>query len=67
MRVTRSEARIYPTVTFGPQPSKYIPRLQSDPALQVFELVEVKTDFEFLLNSNSFLRVRRRRGVGFAT
>jgi hypothetical protein len=29
MRVTRGEARIYPTVTFEAQPSEYIPMLQS--------------------------------------
>jgi hypothetical protein len=60
MRVTRGEARIYPTVTFEAQPSKYVPMLRSDPALQKFNLEEIKTDFEFLVNSNSFLRVRRR-------
>ena len=60
MRVTRGEARIYPTVTFEAQPSEYIPMLRSDPALKRFEFAEVETDFEFLVNSNSFLRVRRR-------
>lgn len=59
MRVTRSEARIYPTVTFEAQPSEYIPMLQSDPTLQVFEFKEIKTDFEFLVNSNSYLQVTR--------
>src|SRR6266478_4404060 len=59
MRVTRGEARIYPTVTFEAQPTKYLPLLGSDPALKHFELMEIKTDFEFLVNSNSFLRVRR--------
>jgi hypothetical protein len=59
MRVTRGEARIYPTVTFEAQPSKYLPLLESDPALKGFDLAEVKTDFEFLVNSNSFLRIRR--------
>jgi hypothetical protein len=59
MRVTRGEARIYPTVTFEAQPSEFIPMLQSDPVLQPFEFMEIKTDFEFLVNSNSFLRVRR--------
>ena len=58
MRVTRDEARIYPTVTFEAQPSEYIPMLRSDPSLQHFEFTEIKTDFEFLVNSNSFLRVR---------
>ena len=59
MRVTRGEARIYPTVTFEAQPSEYVPMLRSDPALERFDLQEIKTDFEFLVNSNSFLRVRR--------
>jgi hypothetical protein len=58
MRVTRDEARIYPTVTFEAQPSEYVPMLQSDPALNGFQFTEIKTDFEFLLSSNSFLRVR---------
>jgi hypothetical protein len=61
MRVTRGEACIYPTVTFEAQPSEYLPRLRSDPVLQRFDLMEIKTDFEFLVDSNSFLRVRRRR------
>ena len=57
MRVTRGEARIYPTVTFEAQASEYIPMLRSDPALQFFEFTEIETDFEFLVNSNSYLRV----------
>jgi hypothetical protein len=59
MRVTRGEARIYPTVTFEAQPSEYIPMLRSDPTLQRFEFTEIKTNFEFLVNSNFFLRIRR--------
>jgi ubiquinone/menaquinone biosynthesis C-methylase UbiE len=59
MRVTRDEARIYPTVTFEAQPSEYIPTLQSDPALKAFEFTRIETDFEFLVNSNSFLCVKR--------
>jgi len=59
MRVTRDEARIYPTVTFEAQPSEYIPMLRSDPVLQYFAFTETKTDFEFLVNSNSFLKVMR--------
>ena len=57
MRVTRGEARIYPTVTFEAQPSQYVPTVQSDPALQSLVFTEIKTDFEFLVNSNSYLRV----------
>jgi hypothetical protein len=59
MGVTRGEARVYPTVTFEAQPSEYVPILRSDPALKRFEFAEIKTDFEFLVNSNSFLRVTR--------
>jgi len=59
MRVTRCEARIYPTVTFEAQPSEYIPMLKSDPSLKAFEFKEIATDFEFLVNSDSYLRVSR--------
>jgi hypothetical protein len=59
MRVTRDQARIYPTVTFEAQPSEYVPMLRADPALEPFAFTEIKTDFEFLVNSNSFLRVTR--------
>ena len=59
MRVTGGEARIYPTVTFEAQPSEYVPMLQSDPVLQAFKFTEIKTDFEFLLKSNWYLRVTR--------
>ena len=58
MRVTRGEARIYPTVTFEAQPSEFIPTLRADAALQSFAFAQIKTDFEFLVNSNSFLKVR---------
>jgi hypothetical protein len=57
MRVTRGEARIYPTVTFEARPTEYVPMLRSDPELKQFAFTEVKTDFEFLVNSNSFLKV----------
>jgi len=33
--------------------------LQSDAVLQAFEFTEIETDFEFLVNSNSYFRVRR--------
>jgi len=59
MRVAGGEARIYPTVTFEAQPSGYIPMVRADPALRQFDFTEVKTDFEFLANSNSLLRVTR--------
>ncbi len=57
MRVTRGEVRVYPTVTFEAEPSSYLEKLRNDAALAHFTFEEVKTDFEFLLNSNSFLRI----------
>jgi hypothetical protein len=57
MRVTRGEART--TVTFEAKPSELVPMLRADPTPQRFAFTEVKTDFEFLLNSNSFQRVSR--------
>lgn len=60
MRVTRGEARIYPTVTFEGVKSHYLPRLTADPALRHLEFTEISTDFEFLVNSNSYLRIRHR-------
>lgn len=60
MRVTRGEARIYPTVTFEATPSTFIERLKSEPSLQEFAFEIVPTDFEFLVGSNNYLRVCRR-------
>lgn len=60
MRVTRGEARVYPVVTFEAKRSGYLDRLREDPALQQFGFEEVRTDFEFLLNSNCYLRISRR-------
>ena len=59
MRVTQGEARIYPTVTFEAQSSEYVSMLESDPGLQAFEFTEIETNFEFLVNSNSYLKVTR--------
>jgi SAM-dependent methyltransferase len=57
LRVTRKEIRIYPLVTFEAEPSSYLQRLRKEPefANNTFEIVP--TQFEFLANSNSFLRV----------
>jgi len=60
MRVTRGEARLYPIVTFEAQRSSYLDRLKADADLRQFGFEEVRTDFEFLLNSNFYLRVFRR-------
>jgi hypothetical protein len=60
MRVTRGETRIYPTVTFEAHESAYVRQLMNDSSLARFQFEIVKTDFEFLLNSNCFLRVTHR-------
>jgi ubiquinone/menaquinone biosynthesis C-methylase UbiE len=57
MRVTKSEARIYPIVTFEAEKSSYIEKLQRDPTLNHLKFQIVRTDFEFLVNSNYFLRI----------
>lgn len=60
MRVTKDEARIYPTINFEGEPSEYVARLQFDPACGKFAFSIVRTDFEFLVGSNCFLRVTHR-------
>jgi hypothetical protein len=61
MRLTRGEARFYPLVSFEAKRCEYLDRLKNDPALNDLEFEEVRTDFEFLVNSNWYLRVRHRR------
>ena len=60
MRVTRSEARLYPVVTFEAVRCSYLDRLKQDGELRHVRFEEVQTDFEFLRNSNYYLRVFRR-------
>jgi hypothetical protein len=61
MRVTRGEARLYPLVNFEAKRCSYLDTLRNDPDLGHLTFEEVETDFEFLVNSNFFLRVRQRR------
>ena len=60
VRVTAGEIRIYPTVTFEAQPSKYLQRIRDEEEFRNLKFEIVPTDFEFLRNSNCFLRVSRR-------
>ena len=60
LRVTRGEARLYPVVNFEAQRSGYLDRLRADPELRHLAFEEVRTEFEFLRNSNFYLRVTRR-------
>jgi hypothetical protein len=64
MRVTRGEARLYPVVSFEAQRSEYIARFPEDPALAHLRFDVVPTDFEFLVNSNFYLRVTHREPTG---
>ena len=60
MRVTKGEARIYPTVNFEAEPCAYIERLKVDPACAGMRFEIVPTEFEFLVGSNCFLRITHR-------
>lgn len=60
MRVTTTEARFYPIVTFEARRSPHLEHLQNDPDLGHLSFDLVQTDFEFLIGSNYFLRVRHR-------
>jgi hypothetical protein len=57
MRVTRGELRLYPIVTFEAKRCSYLDRFMADTSLRQFRFEEVRTDFEFLVGSNWFLRV----------
>lgn len=63
MRVTRGQARIYPTVTFDAEPSRYLEQLRRDPAFRGLEFTEVPTGFEFLAGSNRYLSIRHAPAV----
>lgn len=62
MRVTRGEARIYPTVSFEAKPSLHLEAIRGAPELTHLEFEIIPTNFEFLLGSNSYLRIRHRQG-----
>ena len=61
MRVTRGEARLYPLVNFEAKRCSYLDPLKGDPGLRHLAFEEIETDFEFLVGSNWFVRVRHRR------
>jgi hypothetical protein len=63
MRVTARETRIYPVVTFEAEPSTYLAELEKDTLLDRFSFEIVPTNFEFLRNSNCYLRVQHRNGA----
>ena len=61
LRITSDEARIYPLVNFKAERSQFIDRIKKEPAFADWSFEEVATDFEFLRNSNSFLRISKRK------
>jgi SAM-dependent methyltransferase len=60
MRVTRGEARFYPLVNFETHRCSHLDPLKKDPDVRHLVFEEVQTDFEFLVGSNWFLRVRHQ-------
>ncbi|MEO7297275.1 MAG: hypothetical protein ABI042_01715 [Verrucomicrobiota bacterium] len=60
LRITSHETRIYPLVNFKAERSGFVERIKNDSAFEDFSFEEVQTNFEFLRNSNSYLRIRRR-------
>jgi len=56
----RGETRVYLIVNFEAKRASYLDRLRADSELQHLVVEEVRTDFEFLLNSNFYLRVSHR-------
>ncbi|MBX7211932.1 MAG: class I SAM-dependent methyltransferase [Verrucomicrobiaceae bacterium] len=60
MRVTRNEARFYPTVNYECARSEHLMRMLEDKALRHLRFEIVPTDFEFLRNSNNCLHVTRK-------
>ena len=60
LRVTRGEARLYPIVTFEASRCSYLDRLKEDEDFRHVGFEEVRTDFEFLVNSNYYLRLFRQ-------
>lgn len=59
MRVTSSEARFYPTVNYECGRSSHLARMLEDEEMKHLHFEIVPTDFEFLRNSNNYLRVTR--------
>jgi hypothetical protein len=60
MRITRGEIRIYPTVTFEAQRSRFLDGIVKEPEFSAWKFQEVATDFEFLRGSNSYLSISRQ-------
>jgi ubiquinone/menaquinone biosynthesis C-methylase UbiE len=60
MRITSEEIRVYPIVTFEARPSKYLERIRNDSEFKSWDFEVISTDFEFLRDSNCFLKVSRK-------
>lgn len=57
MRITANEIRVYPLVTFEAEPSGYLERLRGEPSFRDWRFEIISTDFEFLRNSNCYLKI----------
>ena len=60
LRITSGEARVYPLVNFKAERAQFIERIKQESAFTNWTFEEVQTDFEFLRNSNSYLRIWRK-------
>lgn len=61
LRITSGETRIYPLVNFRAERSQFLDRIKKEPDFADWKFEEVPTEFEFLRNSNSFLRIHKRQ------
>ncbi len=61
LRVTAGETRLYPLVNFKGERSSFVDKIQTDAQFSKYKFEEVKTDFEFLTNSNWFLRISAQK------
>jgi len=60
MRITTREIRVYPIVTFEAQPSTTLRKIREAQSFASWNFEIVSTDFEFLRNSNCYLRITRK-------
>ncbi len=63
LRITSDEARIYPLVNFKAKRSHFVDQIKNEADFADWKFEEVATDFEFLKNSNSYLRIRKTKKI----
>ncbi len=61
LRITNGELRLYPLVNFSAEPSRHLEKIKCDPAFAAYSFNEIGTNFEFLINSNRYLSILRKK------